>query len=193
MPPTPNTPLAVVLIGHGAPATDCPPQLVGELMSLEWRKSAAEEGTGGASPNGGTGSRRVEDRVAELDTAIRNWPRHAGNDPYRAGLERLAQALRPLLPTDRLAVGYNEFCRPSIAEAVDEVIQRGAAHVLVIPSMLTPGGLHAEHDIPRALEEVRRAHPHITIEYLWPFDLHQVAALLASHVAQAVTSAARHG
>jgi len=131
--------------------------------------------------------------VAELDAAIRNWPRHADNDPYRVGLERLAQALAPLLPTDLVAVGYNEFCRPSIAEAVDEVVQRGATRVLVIPSMLTPGGLHAEHDIPRALEAVRRAHPRVTIEYLWPFDLHQVAALLAAHVSQAISRAQGHG
>ena len=27
---------AVVLAGHGAPALDCPPQLVGELMGIEW-------------------------------------------------------------------------------------------------------------------------------------------------------------
>ena len=186
--------LAVVLIGHGAPATDCPPQLVGELMSLEWRKTSAADGeTPGASPNGRPGSRQAEDRVAELDAAIRNWPRHADNDPYRVGLERLAQVLRPLLPTDLVAVGYNEFCRPSVAEAVDEVVQRGATRVLVIPSMLTPGGLHAEHDIPRALEAVRRAHPRVTIEYLWPFDLHQVAALLASHVAQALSARQGHG
>jgi len=183
MPADPRTPLAVVLIGHGAPATDCPAELVGELMSLEWRKA-------GADPVGGC----ADGRAAELDAAIRNWPRHAGNDPYRTGLERLAEALQPLLPTDLLAIGYNEFCRPSIAEAVEEVIRRGARRVLVIPSMLTPGGLHAEHEIPRALEAVRRAHPRITIEYLWPFDLRRVAALLASHVAQALErQGPRHG
>ncbi len=177
--------LAVVLIGHGAPATDCPPQLVGELMSLEWRQAAAPPN--GASPH------RAEGRVAELDAAIRDWPRHSGNDPYRAGLERLADTLRPLLPTGRLAVGYNEFCRPSIAEAVEAVIRDGATRVLVIPSMLTPGGVHAERDIPQALEALRRAHPEAAIEYVWPFDLRQVAALLASHVARAVHAGGAHG
>ena len=58
--------------------------------------------------------------------------------------------------------------------------------MLVIPSMLTPGGVHAEIDIPRMLEELRGRHPSVTIDYLWPFDLDQVAALLASHVMQAV-------
>ena len=167
--------LGVVLIGHGAPATDCPPQFVGELMSLEWRQEGGDDGR-----------RQLEQRAAELDATIRNWPRHAGNDPYKAGLERLAAALKPLLPTDRFAIGYNEFCRPSIAEALEQVIQQGASRVLVIPSMLTPGGVHAELDIPQALAEVRAAHPAVVIDYVWPFNLEQVAALLAAHLRQAL-------
>ena len=175
MPSSDRHVLAVVLIGHGAPATDCPPQLVGELMSLEWRQNSAPHG-----------HHELHGRAAELDAKIRHWPRHAGNDPYKVGLERVAETLRPLLPTELLAIGYNEFCRPSIREAIAEVIRRGATRVLVIPSMLTPGGVHAEQDIPEALEAARRLHPDLAIEYLWPFDLHQVAALLASHVARAV-------
>ena len=166
--------LGVVLIGHGAPATDCPPRLIGELMGLEWGDSAA-----GHSDGSLTG------RAAQLDAQIRNWPRRPDNDPYQAGLERLAQALRPLLPTSRFAIGYNEFCRPSIAEAIEQVIAQGATRILVLPTMLTPGGVHSEVDIPRALEAVRRAHPDRTIEYLWPYDLQQVAGLLASHVERA--------
>lgn len=173
---TPAERIGVVLIGHGSPATDCPPELVGELMGLEWRQARA-----------GDGEREVvERRAADLDARIRNWPRHASNDPYRHGLEQLAQALKTLLPTDLLAVGYNEFCRPTIAEAVEDVIRQGATRVLVVPSMLTPGGVHAERDIPLALEPLRRAHPDIPIQYVWPFDLGQVAAVLAAHIARAM-------
>ena len=171
--------IAVVLIGHGAPATDCPPQLVGELMSLEWR-----------APHAAEGHAHLEGRAAELDQRIRAWPRQAGNDPYKAGLERLGQVLRPLLPTDLFIIGYNEFCRPSISEALEEMIRRGATRILVLPTMLTPGGVHSEKDIPRELESVRRTHPGITIDYLWPFDLQQVAALLAAHVGCALNQAA---
>ncbi len=32
--------IAVVLAGHGAPATDCPARLVGELLALQWRDGA---------------------------------------------------------------------------------------------------------------------------------------------------------
>ena len=176
--PTGTPRIAVVLIGHGAPATDCPPELVGELMSLEWPSNGPV-----AEPH------HLGGRAAELDATIRDWPRHAGNDPYKAGLEQVAEALRPSLPTELLVIGYNEFCRPSIAEAIEQVIRRGATRVFVIPSMLTPGGVHSERDIPRALGAVRQAHPDVSIQYVWPFDLQQIAALLASHITRAVTQA----
>jgi sirohydrochlorin cobaltochelatase len=173
-------PLAVVLIGHGAPATDCPPQLIGELMSLEWRGGHAH-------------TTSLHGRAKELDTTIRDWPRRVDNDPYKQGLERLADALRPLLPTGLFAVGYNEFCRPTIAEAIGSVIRQGAARVLVMPTMLTPGGVHSELDIPQALEEIRTAHPGVAIEYLWPFDLGEVARLLAGQVERAAAGPAVGG
>ena len=171
--------LAVVLIGHGAPATDCPPQLIGELMGLEWRQAQASDGSH---------AHQLEGRAAELDAKIRDWPRQGGNDPYKAGLERLAEALRPLLPTGRLFIGYNEFCRPSTDEVIGQAIREGAARILVIPSMLTPGGVHSEKDIPRSLERLRRQYPQVSIEYVWPFDLQRVATLLATHVKRALTA-----
>ena len=164
---------AVVLIGHGAPATDCPPELVGELMSLEWRQRRTDDD-------------RLVQRAEILDATIRRWPRTGANDPYKAGLERIAEALQPLLPTALFATGYNEFCSPSISEAIAHVVSQGASRVFVIPSMLTPGGLHSEQDIPRALEAVRQAHPGLVIEYLWPFDPERVAGLLAAQVRDAM-------
>ena len=181
--------LAVVLIGHGAPALDCPPQFIGELMSLEWRQAPASAGGKPGQGNGGHPHGPLEGRAAELDAKIRDWPRHDGNDPYKSGMERLAAALRPLLPTELFAVGYNEFCRPSIREAIEQVLAQGATRVLVIPTMLTPGGVHSELDIPRALDEVRRAHPDASIEYVWPFDLGEVARLLAQHLQRQASSA----
>ena len=143
-------------------------------MSLEWRHNHAPDAP------------QLQRRADELDAQIRDWPRRAGNDPYQTGLEQVADALRPLLSAALVAVCYNEFCRPSIPEAIDQVIRQGATRVVVIPSMLTPGGVHAERDIPQALAAVRRAHPTIAIQYVWPFDVRQVAELLAQHVHHAL-------
>ena len=171
--------IGVVLAGHGAPATDCPPRLVGELMGLEWSGSGDGHGQGG-------GPDRVRERISQLDSEIRNWPRQVGNDPYKEGLEKLAAVLRPLLPPGMFVIGYNEFSSPSVPEAIEELIRQGVARVLVVPSMMTPGGLHSEVDIPRSIRQMQERHPAVSIEYLWPFDLKQVAALLASQVKKAL-------
>ena len=164
---------AVVLIGHGAPATDCPRELVGELMRLEWRRVDPKD------------EAKLK-RGAELDATIRNWPRRPDNDPYKEGLERVGDALKQLLPSVKFGLGYTEFCSPSIVQAVEGMIREGARRIFVIPSMLTPGGLHSELDIPKALDLVRVAHPSAEIIYLWPFDVARVAAMLADHVRHAM-------
>jgi len=166
--------LGVVLVGHGVPANDCPAELIGELMGLQW-------GAGGHH-GGAAGSGRIAERIAQLDAKIRDWPRHAGNDPYKEGLERVAAALKPMLPSHLLVIGYNEFCRPSVPQALEQVIAQGAARVLVISAMVTPGGLHSELDIPHSIDAVRKKHPAVSIEYLWPFDIKEVASLFAGQI-----------
>ena len=73
-----------------------------------------------------------------------------------------------------------------MAEAIGHIAGRGASRILVIPTMLTPGGVHSEIDIPNALKEVAHTHPGVSIEYVWPFSLDRVAGLLADHVRLAV-------
>ncbi|WP_437573936.1 sirohydrochlorin chelatase [Sorangium sp. So ce887] len=161
---------AVILVGHGAPAADCPRELVTRLKALEGRRAAS-----GAAP----GPEEIE-----LDARVRAWPRTPESDPYRAGIERLAAELAPLLGGAELLVAYNEFCAPTLAEAVATAIQRGAAEIAVVPSMLTPGGVHAEVEIPEAIARLRAEHPSVTLRYAWPFDLPEVARLLAAQLAR---------
>jgi sirohydrochlorin cobaltochelatase len=162
---------AVILVGHGAAAKDCPRELVTRWKSLEGRRMA-------------TGGPPSEEETA-LDRKIRQWPRTPENDPYRMGLLAIADALRPLVAPAELFVAYNEFCAPTLEEAAEAAISAGAREIVVIPSMLTPGGIHSEVEIPEILELVRAQHPGTLVRYAWPFDLGQVAALLAARVAAA--------
>jgi sirohydrochlorin cobaltochelatase len=159
---------AVVLVGHGAVPSDCPRDLLTRLKALEGRRRA----TGG----------RMTDEETELDARIRRWPRDAATDPYGAGLEALAGRLRPLLRGARLVVAYNEFAAPTLDEAVDGLVTGGATSIAVVPSMLTPGGVHSEVEIPETIVRLRAKHPAIALRYVWPFDLDAVARLLAAHV-----------
>ena len=159
---------AVILVGHGGIPRDCPRELVNRLRTLEQQRRA----TGRAAT--------AEER--ELDARIRHWPRTGETDPYHAGLEALADQLRPLLNGVRLALAYNEFCAPDLKEAVASLAADGVQTITVISSMLTPGGSHSEIEIPEELESLRTKHPQIEFRYAWPFDLQQVAEMLMVHL-----------
>lgn len=156
---------AVVLVGHGVPASDCPRELVLRFKALEGRRRAA-----GEDPT-------EEERA--LDRRLREWPRTDRTDPYRAGMERLAAALVPRLHGRRLVVAYNEFCAPSLEQAVRALAAAGVRVIRVVPSMITPGGVHSEVEIPETLAALSAALPGVSLRYAWPFDLDEVAGLLA--------------
>lgn len=160
--------VAVVLVGHGGVPTDFSRKDLTRLKSLEGRRRA----------EGGP----MTDEERQLDAAIRSWPRTAENDPYQAGFEHLAAALASELGEARLYLAYNEFCAPALEEAVARAIADGARRVVVVPSMLTPGGVHAEIEIPEVVADLARAHPGVEITYAWPFDLEHVARFFAAHV-----------
>ena len=161
----------IVLVGHGAPATDCPAELVARWKRLEGERRRAK-----AAP-------RDEERA--LDERIRRWPRTKDNDPYRAGVEALGVRLAATLGED-VRVAYNEFCAPSLDEVVREAVARGARTIVVVPTMLTQGGVHSEVEIPEALDALRAAHPEVAITYAWPFDEGAVADVLAARVRSAL-------
>ena len=158
----------VVLVGHGGIAKDCPAELVSKLKRLEAQRRAA-----GTIPS-------AEEQ--ELDATIRRWPRTAATDPYRAGLEAVGTALRPLLNGALFALAYNEFCAPSVAESIEDLIRQGATHITVVTTMFTPGGAHSEIEIPEILHGLRARHPEISIQYAWPFDAATIAQILNEQV-----------
>ena len=158
----------VVLVGHGGIPKDCPQDLVTRLKRLEAQRRAAKLPP---SPE-----------EVELDNRIRRWPRTDESDPYRSGLEAVAVQLRSQLDGILFAVAYNEFCAPTLEEAVEDLISRGATHITVTTTMFTPGGSHAEIEIPESLAQLRPRHPNIELRYAWPFDLGDVAHTLARQI-----------
>lgn len=158
----------VVLVGHGGIPKDYPRELVTKLRALESKRRAT-----GEPPT-------PEER--ELETRLRRWPRTPQTDPYQSGLEALAAQLKASLNSDLFAIAYNEFCAPTVEEAVEALIARGATAITVVPSMFTPGGSHSELEIPETLERLRDKHPGVELRYAWPFDLGQVASMLAAQL-----------
>jgi sirohydrochlorin cobaltochelatase len=158
----------VVLVGHGGIPKDCPQELVTQLKRLE-----AQRRRTGAPPS-------VEEM--DLDQKIRRWPRTAATDPYQSGLEKVAAELRRSLDGMLFGIAFNEFCTPTLEEAVEGLIRQGATHITVITTMFTPGGSHSEIEIPEILDKLRPRHPNVDLRYAWPFDLQLVAKTLAEQL-----------
>ena len=166
--PMKNPVTGIILVGHGAVPSDFPRELVVELKSLEGARTAQN-----ALPS---------PREQVLDRKIRTWPRTPRNDPYVTGLESLAKHLRPFLDGALLAVAYNEFCVPSLEGAIEELSGLGVTRIIIVPSMLTPGGVHSEKEIPATIERLKTRYPSISFHYAWPFDMGSVAGMLAGHL-----------
>ena len=158
----------MVLVGHGGIPQDCPQELVTKLKRLQAQRRAAQTPP---SPE-----------EIELDARVRRWPRTAATDPYQAGLEEVAVRLQSQLDGVLFGIAYNEFCAPTLEEAVENLIRKGATHITVTSTMFTPGGSHSEVEIPEILDQLRRKHPGVELRYAWPFDLALVANTLAEQI-----------
>lgn len=160
----------VILAMHGAPPKDFSHVELMELMGLHARLER------GALPEAS-----LRARHAQLDEKIRRWPRTPENDPFHAASQAMSRALAEETGLD-VRVGFNEFCAPTIAEALDAAVAGGAKRVAVITPMLTRGGEHAEEEIPEIVAAARARHPEVNFEYCWPFELQDIARFLAAQV-----------
>ena len=97
----------VILVGHGGIPKGYSAELVTKLKRLEAQRRAA------GTP--------MSDEEYELDQKIRLWPRTPEIDPYQAGLEKLATHLKPLIDGAHFSTAYNEFCTPTLEEAIENI------------------------------------------------------------------------
>ena len=158
----------VVLVGHGGIPKDCPQDLVTKLKRLEAQRRAAKQ--------------QPSQEELELDQKIRRWPRTKETDPYQSGLEAVGAMLRPHLNGMLFAMAYNEFCAPTLEEAVEDLVKQGATSITVLTTMFTPGGSHSEVEIPEILDHLRPLYTTVELRYAWPFDLQLIAKTLSEQL-----------
>src|SRR3954465_15647860 len=100
----------------------------------------------------------------------------SGGEEFRAFADAW-QALRP----DRLqAAGFLEFARPTIGEAIDGLVARGARRITVVPAMLMAAG-HVKNDVPSEVQDGRGRHPGVSFHMARALDIHP-ALLELAHV-----------
>lgn len=90
-------------------------------------------------------------------------------------LERMVEQVTEVVPYDIVEPAHMELADPSIADAFDACVARGARTVVVSPYFLLPGR-HWRQDIPALAEEAAARHPGVAYLVAAPFGLHPLMA-----------------
>ena len=91
---------------------------------------------------------------------------HGSRDPkWRLPIEAVATQITQRQPGTLVRCAYLELCLPSLPDAATDLIAAGALRLRVFPLFLGVGK-HAREDLPLLIDEIRTAHPGVTIELL---------------------------
>lgn len=156
-----NGKVSLVIAGHGGAPKDYP--RLKEFFALH--------------DKGGEEFEKLEDEVT-------HWPRTEENDAYWAGFMRIVDTVKESGKFHSVHAAFNEMCAPTIPEALEAARKTDPDTIVLITTMLTPGGGHSEKDIPAAVEAFKTKHPGTKVVYAWPFDVGDIASLLIEQAAK---------
>ena len=159
----------IVLAMHGTPPNDFPKDDAAHFFRLH-SQLHSEKAT-----------ETLKRRHDELEDKMRNWPRTAQNDPFFVASHNLGSQLKKVSGDD-VIVGFNEFCAPSLDDAFDQAVEKGASNIIVVTAMMVGGGKHAEIDIPAAIKRAQNEYPRIMFYYVWPYEITSLAEFMNDHI-----------
>ena len=90
----------------------------------------------------------------------------SANQAVRDVVDRMAE-----LETYLVEPAFLELGQPDLAGAVERLVSRGAARIIVIPYFLTLG-THLQRDLPRLAAQVARHYQNVEIQVTSPLDGH---------------------
>ncbi|MGB2691507.1 MAG: CbiX/SirB N-terminal domain-containing protein [Thermodesulfobacteriota bacterium] len=70
-----------------------------------------------------------------------------------------------------IAYCHMELAEPTISQAFDDCVSRGADHIVVHPYFLAPGR-HSTQDIPRMVMDAAANHPEVSYKVTEPLGIH---------------------
>jgi len=91
---------------------------------------------------------------------------HGSRDPLWAEtLEALRERLRSALPDTEVKLAYLEFLKPTLAECVDALWQRGCGDIAVMPAFVAEGA-HLRRELPNLVNQARSGREGLSITLL---------------------------
>ena len=161
----------ILLVMHGIPPNDFPVEERNEFFSLSGKLRHAR----------GEELNTLLERQKALETKMRNWPRTIENDPFHTASFELAGYLSEITG-DHVIVAFNEFCAPDVQTALEQAINNNPGRVVVVSTMMTKGGGHAEVEIGEYVEKAKNENSKVEIIYAWPYASRDVAGFISQHI-----------
>lgn len=93
----------------------------------------------------------------------------------REGCEQAVSFIKKCMKNNTAEIqeyGFLELASPSIEEAFERCISRGASEIKVIPLLLLTAG-HAKKDIPEVLSKIKEKYPSVAVQYGRPIGVHE--------------------
>jgi sirohydrochlorin cobaltochelatase len=88
---------------------------------------------------------------------------HGSRDPQWARpFEAIRDRIRRARPECPICLAYLEVMSPNLEDAINQLIEDGAAAITIFPLFMAQGG-HLKEDVPRLLEAIRKLHPHMPL------------------------------
>lgn len=84
---------------------------------------------------------------------------HGARDPeWARPMQRTREQLRSLAPGLPVELAFLEFMTPTLAQAIDRLVDGGARRIAVVPMFIAQGG-HLKSDVPDLVAAARARHP----------------------------------
>lgn len=91
------------------------------------------------------------------------------------GVEEVASALHGMIHLecrkDCVKVGYLQFNKPSVTDAIDKAVNEGANKIIIHPFFLS-SGIHVTENIPKIIKEAEEIYPDVKFIYTEPLGSH---------------------
>lgn len=137
--------------------------------------------------------KKAEKHIAKWSDEVRDWPRDEQNDPLWHDTLKLVDIIRKDGHYDNFEVGNLEFASPTLEDALNAVVLKGAKKVFFVGGTgFFDRSSHTLVDIPEAVDSLRKAHPDIEMEYVYP-DMSLVCDDLADIVIYKANEALHSG
>ena len=131
----------------------------------------------------------AEEHIEKWSEMVRDWPRNEKNDPLLHDTRILEDYIKDKSGYTNFEIGNLEFSSPTLEDALQKVLNRGAERVIFIGGTgFMDWSSHSLVDIPEAVDKLQKEYPSVEMSYEEP-DIDFVCPELSKMIVAKVENA----